>query len=233
VLSKLNKLGGLALDLFFPKHCIGCGKNGEFLCQSCISTLSKLNPPVCPLCGRPQASGILCPSCVNWQAAIDGIRSPFCFENTVRKTVIEFKYRNLRAAAPLMASLMNDYIKRSSFVFDVVVPVPLHPARLKWRGYNQSALLALELGKLTGVPVIEDSAVRVKPTLPQAKTASVIERRKNVAGAFACRNDGLKGKYVLLIDDVSTSGATMDACAQALKSGGAESVWGLCFAREI
>ena len=112
------------------------------------------------------------------------------------------------------------------------MPVPLHRKRLRERGYNQSSLLAKELGKLANLPVVDDCLIRQRHAPPQARTATVDERRSNVADAFSCRDGRLKGKQVLLIDDVATSGATLDACAPALKAG-ATSVWGLVLAREI
>jgi len=113
------------------------------------------------------------------------------------------------------------------------VPVPLHQKRLRERGYNQSSLLAKELGKLTNLPVVDDCLIRQRHAPPQARSATVEERRSNVAGAFVCRDHRLQDKQVLLIDDVSTSGATLDAGAAALKATGATSVWGLVLAREI
>lgn len=142
------------------------------------------------------------------------------------------KYGNLRAIAAPLASLIAEYVESSLLDADVLVPVPLHPRRLRERGYNQSALLANGLAKLIGLPVDETSLRRVKFVLPQARTGSVEERRTNVAGVFACTG-GVKGKRVVLIDDVSTSGATLNSCASALKSAGASAVWGLTLAREI
>jgi ComF family protein len=115
----------------------------------------------------------------------------------------------------------------------VLVPVPLHRKRLKERGYNQSLSLAKELGLLLTLPVIDNCLVRLKSASPQARTKSVAERRENVKEAFTCLNSRLTRTQVLLIDDVSTSGATLDACAAALKRSGATSVWGLVLAREI
>jgi ComF family protein len=112
------------------------------------------------------------------------------------------------------------------------VPVPLHQKRLRERGYNQSRLLAQELGKLTKLPLVADCLIRERHAPPQARTANVAERRSNVANAFSCRDDRLRNKRILLIDDVATSGATLDACARALKEAGAISVWGLVLARE-
>ena len=113
------------------------------------------------------------------------------------------------------------------------MPVPLHKKRLRERGYNQSSLLARELGKLSSLPVVEDCLVRQKHTIPQARTSTIDERKSNIAGAFICRDQRLRDKQVLLVDDVATSGATIDACAAALRAAGATSVWGLVLAREI
>jgi ComF family protein len=143
------------------------------------------------------------------------------------------KYKNLRAIAGLFARLLNDYLSTNPVAAEVLVAVPLHPKRLRERGYNQSLLLAKELAKLSKLPLIEDCLIREHHAPPQAQTATASERRSNVANAFSCRDRRLKGKQVLLIDDVSTSGATLDACARALKKGGATSVWGVVLAREI
>lgn len=227
------KLGELALDFIFPKWCVGCGTRGEFICTKCILHLPRIYGPLCPQCGRPQTSDVLCPGCVSRSTAIDGIRAPFRFEGTIRNAVYDLKYRNIRALAKPLSGLLHDYLVAQSIPADVLVPVPLHSKRLKERGYNQSALLARGLGKLTRLPVMNDYLVRAKHTSPQAKTSSVGERLKNVAGAFACNGTAFRGLSVLLIDDVATSGATMNAAATALKSGGAATVWGLALAREI
>ena len=233
MLPQVSEFKRRALDLLFPQRCLGCGKEGFLICPSCRNQLAIVAPPLCPLCGRPQLSGILCPSCIKWHAEIDGIRSPFRFDGVTRLAVHQLKYRNLRTLAEPLAQLLNDYLVRYPLPGEVLVPVPLHPKRLKERGYNQSALLAGELSKLNELPIIEDCLVRRQHTSPQAKTATVEERRSNVSEAFICHNDGLRSRQVILIDDVATSGATLDACAQALKAAGAASVWGLVMAREI
>jgi ComF family protein len=230
---QLIKLKGAALNLLFPQFCVGCRKEGNLICDSCRASMLSIEFPVCPRCGKPQPDGAFCRSCVNWQASIEGIRAPFQFEGVVREAVHQFKYRNLRTLALPLANLMSEYLIEHPVPGEVIVPVPLHHQRLRERGYNQSALLARELGKIVNLPVNEEVLIRIKATTPQAKTASVEERRSNVIGAFACRGNSLTGKSVLLIDDVSTSGATLNACALALKTTGAISVWGLTLAREI
>ncbi|MDO8577590.1 MAG: ComF family protein [Dehalococcoidales bacterium] len=231
--SHAVKLGELALDFLFPKWCVGCGTRGDFICADCTRHLARIHGPLCPQCGRPQTSDILCPACVNWPAAIDGIRAPFRFEGTIRQAVYDLKYHNVRTLAKPLSGLLHGYLAAQSIPADVLVPVPLHSKRLKDRGYNQSALLAGDLGKLTGLPVVNDRLIRAIYTSPQARTSSVGERLDNVAGAFACNSSAFRGLSVLLIDDVATSGATLNAAATALKSAGAITVWGLALAKEI
>jgi ComF family protein len=241
VLPQLIELKGAALDFLFPRFCVGCGKEGDFICGSCQALLALIEPPVCLKCGKPQTnpsaplgtSEILCSSCVNWEADIDAIRSPLRFEGVIRKAIHEFKYRNLRAIAAGLAKLLGEYMVENPIPCEVLVPVPLHDKRLKERGYNQSAMLAKELSRLTGLSVNDSCLIRSCYNVPQAKTRNVEERRQNVIGIFKCKSEDLRGKKVLLIDDVTTSGATLNACASALKTAGAMSVWGLTLAREI
>lgn len=228
-----TKLKGIALDLFFPQKCLGCGKEGSLLCSSCCQSLPRIVPPICPRCGRPQSGGVICPACVSWNSELDGIRSPLQFEGLVRRAIHDLKYNNIRALSKPMSVILKEYLAESLVPGEVLVPVPLHPKRMRERGYNQSALLAYGLGKLAGLPVSDDCLIRTRVTPPQARTASVDERRHNVEKAFACRNQGLSGKRVIVVDDVSTSGATVSACARALKEAGAKSVWALVLAREI
>jgi ComF family protein len=229
----MKRLGDTALDLVFPKTCLGCGREGDFLCSSCRRTLAVIAPPLCPKCGRTQINGVVCPSCISGDSAIDGIRAPFRFEGLIREAIHQLKYRNLRSLAGPLAVLMVDYFRTHGIPAEILMPVPLHPRRLRERGYNQSSLLAKELGKLTSLPVDESSLVRQKYALPQARTQSVEERRANMAGAFKCRGETIKDRQILLIDDVATSAATLDACAATLKQVGARSVWGLVLAREL
>ena len=228
----VTKLKRIALDLLFPQWCIGCGREGNYICDNCRQSLSRILPPICPRCGKPQSDGMLCPACDDENTGIDGIRSPFVFNGVIRQAVHELKYRNLRALAIPMAGLLHDYILENPMPGEVLVPVPLHRKRLRERGYNQSALLAKQLGKLTGMPVIDDCLIRQHHTPPQARTTNIDERRQNVVNAFSCSNGKLQGMKVILIDDVTTSGTTLNACAETLKKSGITSVWGLVMAIE-
>jgi ComF family protein len=170
--------------------------------------------------------------CINHPLTIDGIRSVFLYQGTVRQAILQLKYKHLKTVAAPLAGLLLEFLSSHPMKGEVLMPVPLHPRRLRERGYNQSSLLAQELSKLTGAPLVEDTLIRVRDAVPQARTKSALERRQNVKDAFACKQ-GLEGKQILLIDDVCTTGATLDACATALKSAGASSVRGLTVAREI
>jgi ComF family protein len=139
----------------------------------------------------------------------------------------------LKAISPCLAELLADYLKKNPLPGEALVSVPLHPRRLRERGYNQSILLAGELGKRIGLPVIEDCLIRVKQAQPQVRAGDVEERWRNVADAFMCHDERISGKQIILIDDVCTSGATLESCAAALKNKRATSVWGLTLAREI
>jgi ComF family protein len=221
------------MDSFFPRRCVGCGKIGAFICPECLKKLPRLLPPLCPNCGKPQASGIVCPDCRRRQTEIDGISAPFRFDEVIRKAIYELKYRNLKAISPCLAELLADYLRSNPLDGNALTYVPLHPRRLRERGYNQSRLLAGELSRRIALPVIEDCLIRVKQAQPQVRAHDVQERQRNVADAFVCRDEKVNGKQLILIDDVCTSGATLESCAVALKSKGVASVWGLTLAREI
>ena len=237
VLPAVAELKRLALDLLFPPWCIGCGKESEYICPACRKTLKAITPPVCRRCGRPvlpEETGLdYCQGCLNWQNTLDGLRAPFLFQGLARNAVHELKYNNLRAISYEMARMILDYYKINPVPGDVLVPAPLHHKKKLERGYNQSGLLARELGRLSGLLVVENSLVRLKYAPAQARSLTIKDRLENVSGAFTCRDDRLKNKKVILIDDVSTSGATLNACAAALKDNGASMVWGLTFALEL
>jgi competence protein ComFC len=220
------------LDFFFPRACVNCGRRGDLLCQNCLRQLAPVGP-ACTRCGRPQGSTGVCAACWGRESPIDGIHSPYRFHGITRTAIHALKYHGLRSIAEPLAHLMADYLAASEIPGDVFLPVPLHKHRLKERGYNQSALLARHLSRLTGMPVEEDTLIRLKNAPPQVRTSSADTRRSNVAGAFACRNERFRGHSVIVVDDVCTSGATLEACAAALKAAGVLTVHGLTLAREV
>jgi ComF family protein len=154
-------------------------------------------------------------------------------EGTIRRAILELKYQGISSLAAPLGRLLYEYTVVHPLPADIVVPVPLHGHRLRQRGFNQAALLARELGKLQHMPVAPGLLKRMRNSPSQAQAATADERRSNVRGAFQiAQADSVEGKRVLLIDDVCTTGATLDACARVLREAGAARVWGLTLARE-
>lgn len=163
---------------------------------------------------------------------IDGIRSAYYYEGAIKQAILQLKFHNLKATAPELTRDMADYFNRNKMSADAILPVPSHMRRLRERGYNQASLLAKELSRMTGVPYLGNALRRVTMVGPQARSASREERRSNVQGAFACRDASVAGKSVLVVDDICTTGYTLEACAAALRSAGAAEVRALTLARE-
>ena len=226
----LSRLASSVLELLMPLSCAVCHREGRHLCLDCEAALPRLEKPYCPTCAEPRSSA-LCRWCAEMPPAIDGIRAPYLMDGVVREMVHSLKYQNLRASAPDLGRLLATFLERNPTGADVLVPVPLHRRRESERGYNQSKLLAKELGKNIGLLVETRALRRTKNSPPQVSIAGHEERRRNTEGAFECTSS-MDGQRVLLIDDVVTTGSTMSACASALKAVGARSVWGLALARQ-
>jgi ComF family protein len=230
--AQLVKLGNLAIDLLLPQFCLGCGREGSALCSICLSHFPAISSPICRRCGLPLTRES-CPNCQRREPSFDGLRSPFRFERLVREAIHLFKYQNLRCLAKPLAAELAGYLKRNPLPADLIVPVPLHRKKLRERGYNQSELVALELGRMVGLQVDCKSLERSLETKPQARLEKAAQRRRNVAGAFQCLDKTPAGRKILIIDDVATSGETIHSCALPLKQAGASSIWGLTIAREV
>ena len=163
---------------------------------------------------------------------MDGLSSAFLYQSPIREAIIALKYRGLTALSGELAELLADHVRKRRFDVDVIVPVPLHRRRQRERGYNQSEVIGRGLGRLLGIPVDIKALSRLRSTAPQAQQASRDERLRNIEGAFAARRETVQGQRALLLDDVCTTGATLNACALALRAAGAQAVWGLTIARE-
>ncbi|MGQ9490599.1 MAG: ComF family protein [Anaerolineae bacterium] len=217
------------LDVLYPPRCPGCGRLGMLFCPACLARIEPMPAPACPRCGRPGPDDKLCPDCLATPSPLDAIVSAAVFAPPLRNAIHQLKYENNRSLAEPLAALMATAWSRVPSPVDLIVPVPLHRQRLAERGYNQAALLARNLAEAVGVLVDERALVRARPTLQQVGLGRE-ERIRNVAGAFSCRRD-VVGRRVLLVDDVCTTGSTLEACAEALRQGGAAWVGGFTLAR--
>ena len=218
------------LNLLFPPRCVGCHQVGVWLCADCLAQIPHIEPPFCTRCGDAVVASGLCARCQTAPLRIECIRSVVYFEGVLREAMHRFKYRRLTALAEPLGAMMAEYWMQHPIPADVVVPVPLHAARLRERGYNQAALLAREMARRVGLAVDERTLVRQRATASQVKL-NAKQRKENVRDAFCCSSNALAGKQVLLVDDVCTTGATLEACAVALREGGARGVRALTLAR--
>ncbi len=229
------------LESVLPRRCRKCGQilteEGE-LCEHCLSELNFIYPPYCHKCGYPLTnenvnSKMLCASCLSKKRTpFRLIRSALYYDEASKNLILAFKFMDKTENAHLLAAMLKvaaeDIFAKG---VDVIIPVPLHYSRLLKRKYNQSALLAKELGKYSGIKVDYTSLVRHKKTKPQVEFSGH-ERIKNVKDAFSVAHpENLVGKRILLVDDVLTTGSTLKECALALKKAGVLSVDAVTVAR--
>lgn len=230
------------LDLLYPPRCEVCETLGEpAFCPACWAQIERHEPPECRLCGallpRSITGRATCADCADTRRHFDGARSVGLHVGTLRTAVIQFKFHNRRQLREPLARLLAQRLEAEPEPpdglplrqLDCLVPVPLHPRRKQWRGFDQAHLLAHELSRMIGLPSAVGLA-RTRPTVPQLQLAPG-EREQNVRGAFAPLAEALQGKRVLLIDDVYTTGATMNQAARAAKAGGAVAVYALTVSR--
>ena len=232
------------IDAFFPPRCAGCTQwCREAICPLCQPKLRPIGAPLCDHCGAPfdpvAYAAPVCAACRAKPPHFVAARSAFHFDGPIRESIHRLKYREKKALAPRLVPLLKEAIEGdqvlANFAPQFIVPVPLHAARLRQRGFNQSFLLADELGHLIGVPAIE-LLKRTRSTPPQVKLDRA-DRLKNVRGAFEVNKAtfnklGASGARILLIDDVFTTGATLGECARTLQKAGTGAICALTLGRQ-
>ena len=230
--TMLGRASRLALDLLFPPKCALCGTHETLLCGLCASLLPAAIAPRCDECWMPVTAAPICGHCAAQPPSFVELRAPFVMANGARDLAHALKYEGLTSLAEPMAALMLPALTAETFAtIDVIVPVPLHPGRERSRGYNQAAELARHLAALADRAVDTRAVRRMRDTAPLAKGMHRDERRAIVAGAFRASPERCTDRRILLVDDVATTGATLDACGGALLDAGAASVRCLVWAR--
>lgn len=237
------------LEWLYPTRCGVCHKfSDNAICQDCKSKWSLISSPYCLWCGKPfdprAKVSPLCGLCLQGRFRFDYARSAVVYEGVGRETVHAFKFnRKPRLAQPmgeLIAEVMNRALSGDNGLLpspwqrpNMLVPVPLHPKTQRLRGYNQASLLAEVVGQVLDIPVETEILIQTRPMKPQA-TLGEKERWENVKGAFEVAEPELvKGQIVVIVDDVMTTGATLNECAKVLKRAGARHVYCLTFARTV
>ena len=234
-------------SLFFPAPCRICEATLTTasripVCRECLDSLRPLSGPACQRCGRPFGSPLagavarpLCHACRRNAYAFDLARSYGAYDESMVRAITLLKYHAVTPLAGWFAERLTGLLARQPepFVVDVIVPVPLHPTRLRERGYNQAELIARPLAKRLHLPLRSYLLVRTKPRPDKLKLTRQ-ERWRSVRGAYVIQKGTRVDKLrVLLVDDVFTTGATLDACARALKQAGAAGVIGVTVARVV
>ena len=245
----MNIFAGL-IDLIYPPRCAVCqtflwsaalseGLKDLPFCRACLDGFVEVRSPICPACGRPYASGAQddrwCEDCLRRRPNYDSARAPYLYEGGLMTAIHAFKYGEKSHLANPLGTLLASFARVCFIHLEglLVIPVPLHPKRLRERGFNQSLLLARRVALPLDADLDFLSLRRVRHTKPQTGLDSD-ERRKNVRRAFeVIDRKTVKGRTILLVDDVATTGSTLNECARVLKRAGAVEVHALALARTL
>jgi ComF family protein len=224
------------LNILFPKTCPLCGEiihpKGE-ICETCGKQLAYIQEPKCKKCGKPfdaqeEEARVreYCPDCVKRCHSYDFGMAVFQYTESVRESIYRFKYHNQRTYAGFYGKAMAKQYGQTILALGVeaLIPVPVSAKKKISRGYNQAELIAAELGKTLNLPMENNLLQRIKNTTPQ-KELNDIERRNNLKNAFKIKENIVKYRKILLVDDIYTTGSTVDACAQVLKTAGVKNVY--------
>jgi len=234
---KLPAIKKFVLDILFPINCLSCGKElGEFICQECLNKFPVLTSQSC-FCGKRLPAGKICESCRK-ETRISRLMYASYYDNKIIRELIHiFKYKRIEnLSLPLGEILIKFLEKQIKLGLDLsgfkIIPIPIYKSRFIERGFNQSELLANGVGKYFGLEVSAKILKRIKNTPPQAEIDNWEKRKENIIDVFlAVRPELTANQKIILLDDVSTSGATLKEAAKILKEAGAKKIYGLILAR--
>ena len=222
------------IELIYPRRCPGCEtilESGTTICGKCYTKLTYITEPSCKKCGKPleNETAEYCYDCIRKNHAYDSGKAVFAYQGVIKESLYRFKYSDKRDYAYFYAvetvERYGKWIRNRGI--DGIVPIPLHRKRRRKRGYNQAELYARFLGELLDIPVHSKMLIRVENTRPQ-KNLNDAERKNNLKKAFKCRENIVQSKCILLVDDIYTTGSTIDAAAEELKSAGVQTVFFAC-----
>jgi ComF family protein len=221
-----------ALDWLYPPTCGGCGQSGARWCKECSQNTLEIKPPICPICGNKNINDEPCQRCQTSRPLYTSLRSHAVFNGSIREAIHQLKYQHNISLGEALASPMIASIQKLNWSLDIVTSVPLGLVRLEERGYNQATLLAQPIALYFKIPYSSRALMRIRETRSQVGLTAK-KRQENMADAFRADSRVVKEKNILVVDDVATSGATLNACAKALLDVGASKVYGFSLARAI
>lgn len=227
---RLYQLAWSGLDWLYPPNCGGCGEARSRWCQACQNATQPVPETICQNCGQILNFKGLCTICEACAPSFAALRSWAIFNGPLRNAIHRLKYKGDIALGDALARFLVVMLQSLDWKVDIITPVPLGVVRQAQRGYNQSSLLAFPLSLACGISYQPRALYKCRETASQVGLTAN-QRRANVSGAFQGRGELVDGKRILVVDDVATSGATMDTCASALRQAGAAQVYGLTLAR--
>lgn len=222
------------LDLLFPPTCTVCKRTGYVLCPTCQSSIARFMPPLCQRCGRTQIVQGICQQCRRHLLRLSGLRAIGPYSEPLRTCIHTLKYAGVTRLAEPLGIMLAQAASYYGMNADLLIPVPLHIARQQERGYNHADLLAQVCARQLGIPAYNDILIRTRATAAQVHLSGEA-RQQNMMDAFVCNpayaTGALHKRRIIIIDDVCTTGATLEACAEPLFVAGAAVVLGLVLAR--
>lgn len=228
--KKTTRFRETLLDTFFPKVCVGCGKIDTYLCSDCYSKIIQIKSPLCLGCGRLSKKGKYCPRCKPKTKLNGVIIAAHYEEGPLKEAIHTYKYEFVYDLKYILSTFLADALKREKMDTKFILAcVPLHPKKENWRGFNQAKLLADEVSRMAGLEIFENALKRNKNN-PRQIELKRNDRFENVKDIFSVNEeivDKISGKDIIVVDDVVTTGATLNECAKVLKENGARQVWGL------
>jgi len=226
------------LDLLFPKFCLNCGKEENYLCDNCFSLIDILERQYCPFCNSPKVviDNKTCSFCKRTKN-LTGLYCAASYENfIIKKLVNQFKYGScIKELSKPLSFLITAHFNALGVKFTkahiILIPVPLYKKKQKQRGFNQAEEIGKNLSEYLKIPILNNVLIKTKQTLSQIELKKD-QRKENIKGVFSVQYPELiKNQKILLIDDIFTTGSTMEECAKVLKEKGAKKVWGVVVAR--
>lgn len=220
------------VDWIYPPRCVGCGQLDSLWCESCRLSVREISSNHCPRCGYPKNENERCRGCDRYSPQFSAVRSWAVYEKSIKEAIHALKYQNNLAVGSIFWESLVQIILKEGWEPDVIVPIPLSRARMKERGYNQAAALAYPVSLHLGIPLNQNLIQRIKTTESQVHLNHA-ERMLNLQNAFQARSKQHKYRKVLIVDDVITTGSTINDCARAILESGAEEVYGISVARAV
>lgn len=229
----IEKITSFLADIIFPKFCIGCKKEGFWICPECFEKINFYDSFFCPVCEKILPLEKICDNCKRKTKLTKFFSAAKYEDPLIKEAIHKMKYGFMKNIAASLSTPIIKFLRQLNFDESfLIVPIPLHRSRERWRGFNQAKEIAIEISKSINIPLDSENLFRAKKISPQVEMSDYQKRAENIKNAFRIKNPEIfRDKKIILVDDVYTSGATMEECAKLLKESGAKEIWGIVVAK--